>query len=273
MSARRPRRRAPDLGKQPVENVLRDIGSIAPTPGAPVAESAGRTGLRVGSVSELTVIFPFAPGGAQRLRGFMMMLNGNFSGADLVGTVHNMRFVFLDDDTKLLFATAYDGEWDPHIDDFATKTPDLMDILACNCEGYPGIRSPLVKDYIASHQIQAVGLVRGEPDADGGRGPTASAPGQGLRGVPRQGRRLRMRRGTVALEIDDIQGTVLRSRPEPYYGTHVSLHIDEARGGRAFLRRLAPYIDAAADWWDADDTSTGVALTYGGLAALGVAFR
>ena len=35
-----------------------------------------------------------------------------------------MRFVFLDNDTKLLFATAYDGEWDAYIDDFVTKIPD-----------------------------------------------------------------------------------------------------------------------------------------------------
>ena len=50
------------------------------------------------------------------------------SGADKVGTVHDMRFVFLDNDTKLLFATAYDGDWDPYIDDFATKIPDDLDI-------------------------------------------------------------------------------------------------------------------------------------------------
>ncbi len=39
--------------------------------------------------------------------------------------VHDMRFVFLDNDTKMLFATAYDGEWDAYIDDFATKIPDF----------------------------------------------------------------------------------------------------------------------------------------------------
>ena len=53
------------------------------------------------------------------------------SGADAVGTVHDMRFVFLDNDTKLLFATAYDGEWDAYIDDFATKIPNALDLLFC----------------------------------------------------------------------------------------------------------------------------------------------
>jgi hypothetical protein len=31
-------------------------------------------------------------------------------------------------------------------------------------------------------------------------------------------------RGPVTVELDDIQATVLRQRPEPYYGTHVLLH-------------------------------------------------
>ena len=34
-----------------------------------------------------------------------------------------MRFVFFDNDTRLLFATACDGDWDTYIDDFLTKIP------------------------------------------------------------------------------------------------------------------------------------------------------
>jgi hypothetical protein len=41
-------------------------------------------------------------------------------------------------------------------------------------------------------------------------------------------------RAPVTLELDDIQATVLRYRPEPYYGTHVMLHVEETvRSGRA----------------------------------------
>src|SRR5690348_17701620 len=50
--------------------------------------------------------------------------------------------LFRSNDTKLLFATAYDGEWDPYIEDFATKIPNALDLLLCNCKGFPGIRSP-----------------------------------------------------------------------------------------------------------------------------------
>ena len=119
------------------------------------AQSAGRIGARQGKVSELTGIFPFVEGGAKRLRGLLQLLEGNFQGADAVGTVHDMRFVFLDNDTKLLFATAYDGEWDPYIDDFATKIPNALDLLFCDAVGWPGIRSPKVKDWIVAHQVSA----------------------------------------------------------------------------------------------------------------------
>ena len=68
---------------------------------------------------------------------------------DRVGTVHDMRFVFLDNDTKLLFCTAYDGDWDPYIDDFATKIPDILDLHFSDCRRLAGIRSPKVKDFIA----------------------------------------------------------------------------------------------------------------------------
>ena len=57
-----------------------------------------------------------------------------------------MRFVFLENDTKMLFATAYDGDWDAYIDDFATKIPDYLDIIDSAWEGWPGIRDPHAKD-------------------------------------------------------------------------------------------------------------------------------
>jgi len=155
---------APDLAKKALENALPSLKSLAVDAEASQAESAGRIGIRLGKVSELTVIAPFAPGGAQRLRAVLKLLNGNFSAGAKVGTLHDMRFVFLDNDTKFLFATAYDGQWDPYIEDFATKIPDEMDIIFSAFEGWPGIRSPKVKDWIVKHQIPAEGWYVGHPD-------------------------------------------------------------------------------------------------------------
>jgi len=154
---------APEIGKRALENVLPELTSQVSQPRFRV-ESAGRVGVRLGAVSELTMIFPFAPGGAQRLRAFLRLLSGNLDGANKVGSLHDMRFVFLDNDTKLLFCTAFDGEWDPYIDDFATKIPDYLDILDCALEDWPGIRSPEAKDYLAKHQITAEGWYVAHPD-------------------------------------------------------------------------------------------------------------
>jgi Dyp-type peroxidase family len=73
-----------------------------------------------------------------------------------------------------------------------------------------------------------------------------------------------------ALELHEIQATVLRPRPAPYFGTHVLLRVDDARAGRAFLGRLAPHIDSAANWWSAADPWLEVGISYAGLEALGV---
>lgn len=155
---------APQLGKTALENALRELKSQASNL-PPAVESAGRVGARLGKVSELTIIVPLAPGGAQRLRAFLRLLRGNLSqGADKVGTLHTMRFVFFDNDTRLLFATSYDGDWDTYIDDFVTKIPDYLDIIDSAWDGWPGIRSPGAKDYLAKHQITAEGWYVAHPD-------------------------------------------------------------------------------------------------------------
>src|SRR5262245_53898011 len=93
---------APEMAKTALENALPALMSLAAEAQESQTESAGRIGIRQGAVSELTVIAPFAPGGARRLRTVLRLLNGNFSAGNKVGTVHDMRFVFLDNDTKFL---------------------------------------------------------------------------------------------------------------------------------------------------------------------------
>ena len=146
---------APEIGRAALEKGLPMLTQELAAPSR--AQTAGRIGARQGKVSELTIFLPFVPGGAKRLRGFLQLMEGNFKAADAVGTVHDMRFVFLDNDTRMLFATAYDGDWDAYIDDFATKIPDFLDIIDSAWEGWPGIRSLQAKDYLAKHQITAEG--------------------------------------------------------------------------------------------------------------------
>jgi len=152
---------APEIAKVALENLLGELKGAGPQP---KSVSAGRLGLRQGKVSEFTAIWKFAPGGAKRLKTLLTALGGSFQGADKVGTVHDMRFVFLDNDTKLFFCTAYDGDWDPYIDDFATKIPNEMDLVFSNLEGWPGIRSPKIKDFIAGSALTADGWYVASPN-------------------------------------------------------------------------------------------------------------
>ena len=156
---------APELGKKALEHVIAELKSQVSEPRAKV-ESAGRVGARLGQRSELTMIVPLAPGGAKRLRAFLKMLDGNLSGgADKVGTLHDMRFVFIDNDTRMLFATSFDGDWDVYIDDFAAKVPEEIDLLFHEIEDWPGIHDPRAKDFIVKSQVTAAAFYSAYPDA------------------------------------------------------------------------------------------------------------
>ena len=82
--------------------------------------------------------------------------------------------------------------------------------------------------------------------------------------------RKRFRRDRVKLQLDDIQGLILRSRPEPYVGIHAMLHVDDASGGRDLLGRLAEHVPSAEDWTNEMESWVGVAISHEGLKALGL---
>src|SRR5499426_764702 len=155
---------APQIGKKALENALHELRSQA-SDWPPRVKGPGRFAARLGKISELTIIVPLIPGGAKRLRAFLRLLRGNLSqGANKVGTLHTMRFVFFDNDTRLLFATSFDGDWDTYIDDFVAKIPDYLDIIDSAWDGWPGIRHPGAKDYLVKHQITAEGWYVAHPD-------------------------------------------------------------------------------------------------------------
>jgi Dyp-type peroxidase family len=73
-----------------------------------------------------------------------------------------------------------------------------------------------------------------------------------------------------ALDLHEIQATVLRLRPAPYFGSHVALQVEDSQAGRQLLRQLIPHVDSAANWWRPADAWLSVAISYSGLKALGV---
>ena len=180
---------ATEISKTALENVIRAVKSGGPATEFTPMESAGRIGARRGKVSELTTLLPIKPAAAKRMRAFLELLHGDLGnqGVDKVGTVHDMRFVFLDNDTKLLFCTAYDGDWDPYIDDFGDQDPR-----------HPGPSVRRSRRLAGNSQPEDQGLHREAPDPglllvcrqsefDCGGDKTAREDRQGGRRIPRQG--------------------------------------------------------------------------------------
>ncbi|WP_229349709.1 Dyp-type peroxidase [Streptomyces sp. UNOB3_S3] len=78
-------------------------------------------------------------------------------------------------------------------------------------------------------------------------------------------------RGAVpALELDDIQGTVLRRRPDDYHGVYLLYRIDDPAATKRSLCEVLPKVTSAADWERPRPFTLNIAFTYPGLARLGV---
>jgi hypothetical protein len=126
-----------------------------------------RPGTKAGQSNEFTLICALKPGGAERMR---KLLAGGFTGerqknTDRIATVHDLRFVIFDDDTRVIFASTFDGDWESYINDFATILPDEIDLLFHECAGYPGIHSPDIKDWIVEQQVTALCFYSAYPEA------------------------------------------------------------------------------------------------------------
>ena len=125
-------------------------------------------GLRIANKAEFTLVAPIVPGKADELRARLQGKGQHEAGfwEGQVGTVHDLRIVIFDDDTKMLFAATYSDDFKPYVADvikFATPWIDYMflDVI----EGYPGLSDPGVLDYLLAHQIQASVWYASNPDA------------------------------------------------------------------------------------------------------------
>ena len=81
-----------------------------------------RPGLKTGSRTEFCVIADVIPGHLDALRKVLADHIDNpltQAAIDEIGTLHEARFVLLDDGKRLMFCSSFDGTWDDYIDDFA----------------------------------------------------------------------------------------------------------------------------------------------------------
>ena len=174
----------------------------------------------------------------------LRLLNGNFSGGRKVGTLHNMR-LFSWTTTKF-FATAYDGEWDVRSTTSRRKSRRNGRHLSAS-EGWPGIHSPQVKDWIVAHQIPADGWYVAHPDLTVAEATRLFTPAARLeisstnlanykdagmlpieKPLAKLPRRLRLHRA------ERNTGHRSPTAARPYFGTHIGLRIDDGTRGVNF---------------------------------------
>jgi hypothetical protein len=131
----------------------------------PTDETHG-PGLRVGSTSEFSLFFRVKPGHQDDLRQALRALNNSpgYRPGDYdlpVATIHEARFVMFDGDTRLLFATSFDGTWDAYMEDFASKPLGLFDAVFLHVEGYDGVPDvATLKGFILAAQVTATAYAR-----------------------------------------------------------------------------------------------------------------
>lgn len=108
--------------------------------------------------TEMTLITKIIPEKLGMLR--QVLANVHPSLIAEIGTVHFARWVIIDNDTRLLFDSNFDGSWDQYLDDFVDHEPlrnGLDRIWGC-CEGYPekgAIDRPAFKEWVRSQQTKA----------------------------------------------------------------------------------------------------------------------
>ena len=135
----------------------------------PASETGtARPGVSVGPTSEFSLFFHVTPGHGDALRQALRSLQdhpgyrpGDYNMA--VATIHEARFVLFDDDTRLLFATSFDGPWDAYMEDFFTSGPtlELFDAVFQHVEGYEGLPdAAAVKEFVLGAQVTAAAYAR-----------------------------------------------------------------------------------------------------------------
>jgi hypothetical protein len=132
------------------------------------SKEESRPGVSVGPVSEFSLFFRVKPGHGDALREALKALQDHpgYRPGDYhmpIASIHEARFVLFDDDSRLLFATSFDGPWDSYMDDFFNTGPtlQLFDATFQHVEGYEGLPDlPALKSFILGAQETAAAYAR-----------------------------------------------------------------------------------------------------------------
>ena len=132
-----------------------------------VARQPDGLGKRVGSKAEITVLLPVKPGGAARFRQNAAKYQDDaWHYEKLVGTVHDFRVTFINNDTQVIGAVTYDGDFKPYIADFAVNAGAWLDEMFLDVvEGFTGTTSPGFSEWLAQYIVEADMWYASNPDA------------------------------------------------------------------------------------------------------------
>ena len=95
--------------------------------------------------------------GANNLRRYLSLTNNPLEASSKLKALHDLRFVILDNDSKLLFSLTFEHSFDDLIQNVKDKTPMMMDMLFADVKGWPGIKSPVVKAFLTTLQVPVAG--------------------------------------------------------------------------------------------------------------------
>lgn len=148
---------SPELA-QKIQEYQQSVGNVGRQPDG--------SGKRIGKVGEFTALFPIKPGKAEKIRQNLetYQVHGSYFEA-AVGTVHDLRIMLIDNDTRLLFAATFDGDFVPYLADVVAKAGPWLDEMFLDVlEGYPGANDPHFPDWAKAYQIEADLWVATNPD-------------------------------------------------------------------------------------------------------------
>jgi hypothetical protein len=139
------------------------------------ATAAGATGENTGTPavkdvhSYITSITTIKPDSLQQLKAVLARFGdpARVSPITAISTIHFARWVIIDNDTRLLFTTNFDGSWDSYINEFIEKASQGLDAIWSNCEGYPAGGAKDVeafKQYVRNSEIQNTLVYSAYPD-------------------------------------------------------------------------------------------------------------
>lgn len=140
---------------------------------ARVANQKSGLGAQHGVKSEATALFRIKPGHADELRAACrrfadFLKNAPLEGLQHVG-LHYSRLVLADNDTRLIWLTAFDTDFAPYVDDSVKKMGAktwydwLQHTVECP-DGFDTFTGPQVREVIQANQSTAAGYFEAFPD-------------------------------------------------------------------------------------------------------------